>query len=378
MKLYYVTNARMPTEKAHGIQTAKMCEAFIEEGVNITLVAPRRKGSGKDVQAFYQLRVPVPIIFLPTIDWYTLGIVGYRISSYFFAVSTVLFLLHKKLAGENFSIYTIDLDDFSSSLLPFVGGQLYTEMHVGKEVSFSQRFLFKHLSGVIPINTHIQKELQHRFPASRAWYLVEPNAVDAQQFVSCEKDVARKRLGIGGEERIALYAGRFFEWKGLETLYEAASLSPEVAWYLVGGTAEEFVAVTGLASLPPNMVFKGSQPYKDMPYWIAAADALIVLGTVRDTQSYRYTSPMKLFEYLLSKKPIIASKTPAIQDIVSEGEVLLYKPDDGASLVECVRQALTTTDTQLVERAYAKGLHYSWKRRARAILGAVTAPHATF
>ncbi len=378
MKLYYVTNARMPTEKAHGIQTAKMCEAFIEEGVDVTLLAPCRKRSSKDVQGFYQLRVHVPIIFLPTIDWYTLGVVGYRISSYLFALSTVLFLLYKKCTGEEFIIYTIDLDDFSSSLLPLVGKKLYTEMHMGKEASFSQRFLFKYLSGVIPINSHIKKELQQRFPESMAWYVVEPNAVDAQQFFSCEKDVARKRLNIGNEEHIALYAGRFFEWKGLETLYEAASLLPEVAWYLVGGTAEEFIAVTGLTPLPPNMIFKGSQPHQDMPYWIAAADALIVLGTGRDTQSYQYTSPMKLFEYLLSKRPIIASKTPALQDIVSEAEVHFYKPDDAISLAASVSQALSIAGAPLIERAYSKGLHYSWKRRAGAILRAITASCATF
>lgn len=83
MKYYYIANARLPSEKAHGIQIAKMCEAFIEAGLDITLIAPRRRGSNSDLASYYNLRVPVPIRFLPAIDLYTGGPLGYRISSYF-------------------------------------------------------------------------------------------------------------------------------------------------------------------------------------------------------------------------------------------------------------------------------------------------------
>ncbi|HEV8666352.1 MAG TPA: hypothetical protein VN665_00695, partial [Candidatus Paceibacterota bacterium] len=61
MKIYYVANARMPTEKAHGIQIAKMCEAFIESGIDLTLVVPSRKTTPESVQEFYNLRTPVAV-----------------------------------------------------------------------------------------------------------------------------------------------------------------------------------------------------------------------------------------------------------------------------------------------------------------------------
>ncbi len=43
MKLYYLANARIPTEKAHGIQIMKMCEAFAYKGIKVELVLPKRK-----------------------------------------------------------------------------------------------------------------------------------------------------------------------------------------------------------------------------------------------------------------------------------------------------------------------------------------------
>ena len=41
-ELIYVANNRLPTEKAHGLQIAQMCEAFAQAGYRVTLVAPRR------------------------------------------------------------------------------------------------------------------------------------------------------------------------------------------------------------------------------------------------------------------------------------------------------------------------------------------------
>lgn len=374
MKFYYVVNARMPSEKAHGIQIAKMCEAFIEAGLDITLIAPKRRGSNNDLASYYSLRVPIPIRFLPAIDLYTGGPLGYRISSYFFMKMTVLYLWWKRLQGERFSIYTVDLDNFSSSALPLVGVPVYSEMHGGKPKTFSQWFLFKYLRGTIAINALIVKELKQKFKYSHTAYLVQPNGVDSSRFSSCNKEESRLRLSIPEDEKIVLYAGRFFAWKGLESLVGAAKLSPQLSWYMVGGTKEYFTHITGVTELPANMVFKGDQPYLDMPYWIGAADALVVLGTVRDQQSYWYTSPMKLFEYLLSERPIVASKTPAIQEIVTDRQVLFYEPDNAQSLAEAAIQAVLYPEEskERILQALTKGRGYSWKARAEAIIGFIT------
>ena len=41
-KLVYIANARIPTEKAHGLQVMKMCEAFADTGLEVELIVPRR------------------------------------------------------------------------------------------------------------------------------------------------------------------------------------------------------------------------------------------------------------------------------------------------------------------------------------------------
>ncbi|MEK7201360.1 MAG: glycosyltransferase family 4 protein, partial [Patescibacteria group bacterium] len=378
MKWYYVANARLPSEKAHGIQIAKMCEAFIEGGLDITLLAPMRIGAHPDIQGYYNLRVPVPVRFLPTIDTYTLGRVGYRLGSYLFMLAVVGYLWGKRVSGETFSVYTVDLDNFSSAVLPLAGVPVYSEMHGGKPDTLSQRFLFRNLRGVIAINSIIAKELADTFPDSTAETLVEPNGVDASQFYARDKAEARARLSLPPNEKIVLYAGRLFAWKGLEAIIAAAQCSPTTQWYVVGGAKEQLMQLTDVASLPDNITCVGDQPHSDMPYWIAAADVLVVLGTKRDQQSYWHTSPMKLFEYLLSERPIVASGTPAIREVVTEREVSFYEPDSAESLNEMVERALLDSKDiqEKIRPALEKGTGYSWQARAARIMAFIRQPRA--
>ena len=47
-KIIYLANVRLPTEKAHGIQIVKMCEAFAGLGLEVELVVPNRLNSIQD------------------------------------------------------------------------------------------------------------------------------------------------------------------------------------------------------------------------------------------------------------------------------------------------------------------------------------------
>lgn len=369
MKLYYIANARMPTEKAHGIQIAKMCEAFIEAGVNLTLVVPRRATEPQSLQEYYALRVPVPLIRLPVIDWYTGGRIGYLMSSLSFMASYLFFVLWKRIAEKDFILYTVDMDKYSSSVLAFFNIPLFSEMHSAKLRIVPQQVLFKRVNGIIAINKIIVEELRKNFPYSHARYIVEPNGVDISVFADIDMRSARERLGLPQDTLIILYAGRFFEWKGLEILPQAARMTPAIRWQIVGGVKKDFEQLVK-ESLPENLFFAGGRLHGEMPLWFAAADALIVLGTVRDVQSYRYTSPMKLFEYLATSRPIVASNTPAIREIVKEGEVLFYTPDNADDLARVAEYAVTHRKklTALTDAAMRRAAASSWRARAERIV----------
>lgn len=368
MKVYYVANAYMPFEKAYGIQIAKMCEALVEEGVDLTLIVPSR-GPQESLQKFYGLRVNIPTIWLPALDFAEYERFGYFCMSTSFSISYVTFLLYKWFQGERFLLYTLDADRYSSSALALLPAPLFSEMHGAKPRTFGPRLLFWRVRGIIAINRIIIDELKGTFPRSPARYIAEPNGVDLAMFFPQDKEQARTKLGLPHTVPIVLYAGRFYSWKGLEIIPRAAALTPEIRWQMVGDTREKFIRVVE-ESLPANIHFAGGRPHSEMPLWNAAADATLVLGTKRNEQSYKWTSPMKLIEYLAADRPIIASATPAVKEVVGAGEALLYEPDNVEDLVRKARQAVRggAHMAQLVIRAAHAAERLTWNNRAKRVI----------
>lgn len=371
MKLYYIASARMPHKKAYAIQIAKMCEAFIEEGVELELILPKQSGATEDIKEYYKLRTTLRVTRLPALDFYASGRWGYFLSSLSFTISYSLYILFKMLQGKRGVVYTIDMDTFSFATGAFLGMPCFLETHGGKAKSWINTIFFKHVKGVIVINTIIKKQIAETLAFPEERMLVWPNGIDLDLFHAIPKDEARSNLLLPTEGKIVMYCGRFYGWKGLEVLVEAAKdLPPDILIYMVGGTKEEFMSVAKEIELPDNLVFPGEKPYTEIPIWLSAADALLVLGTKHDAQSYYYTSPMKVFEYLAMRRPIVASRTPAIQDIVSDVEVIFYEPDDPKDLARKMTLAVSGTDP-VEEKTVAAAIRakdFTWEKRAKDTL----------
>jgi len=366
MKLYYVVNARMPNTKAYGIQIAKMCEAFVEQGVDVELLIPRTRQAHIPLREFYDLRVDVPTRILPGLDWYDRGSILFAVGSLVFMVSVCLYLFTRRSSA---AIYTIDMDPYSYSPLALLGLPLAVEMHSPKHANVLTRLFFRKADAIITTNPLIKDKLASVFNLPSERFIVEPNGVDPHAFEAPSKEEARVRLGLPTEAKIVLYVGRFYDWKGMRVLQKA---SVELGWediatYLVGGTQKEFETATKGPSGPLH--FGGFVAHKDIGLWCAAADALLILGTRANEFSYRYTAPMKLFEYLASGRPVVAADTPALRSLVSEREVTFYVPDDPVDLARQVSSVFSAPER--AERASVEGLQsareHTWSKRVERI-----------
>lgn len=371
-KIYYIANARMPTEKAHGIQLAKMCEAFVEQGIDLELVVPRRKTSGVSLKDFYGLRVDIPVMRLRIIDWYVKGRVGFFIGSFSFAVRYFLYLLKKRLQGERFMIYMTDIDQFSFFLIPFLGVSYFCEIHDSKPKRLPFMLLFNYSNGIITINEIIKKELISVFGIAPSRIIVHSNGIDLSMFASLPRiREARAYLRIPADIKIILYIGRFYEWKGLEDCIEAARhIGNDVSFYLVGGTKEELMRASRISDIPESIHCMGHRPFTEIPLWLATADMLLVLGTKKNKYSYLHTSPMKFFEYMASGIPIVASATPANREIAGDSDALMYDPDNAIDLARKISHAFSHTGEmeKRAEHARKSVERFSWDKRTVSIL----------
>ncbi|MBI4065865.1 glycosyltransferase [Candidatus Kaiserbacteria bacterium] len=368
MKIYYVANARMPSEKAYAIQIAKVCEALVLAGADVEILAPIRgpKGSMKDA---YHLDVDVGIKYFLTPPLYNRGRAGYFIESLFFMAESSLFLLWRRLCGEKFIIYTVDTDTFSYAMLPLVGMPVFIEVHDYKAANLATKFFFRRATGIIATTKASRRLLIDTFGVRKNRIIVEPNGVDIEAFsLAIEKNEAREKLGLPQDEKIALYVGRFYEWKGLELLSPAFELIPNIICVVVGGTEQEFLKVIKASSLPPNVRIVGGKNVSEIPLWLAASDALVILGTGKNNSSL-YIAPMKIFENMAARRPVVVGATESHKILIKENEAYFYEPDDAQSLATAVKTALTDPAcNERVEAAYESAQYHSWHARMCRIL----------
>jgi glycosyltransferase involved in cell wall biosynthesis len=83
-----------------------------------------------------------------------------------------------------------------------------------------------------------------------------------------------------------------------------------------------------------------------------------------------YMSPLKMFEYMAAKRPIIATDLPAIREILDDKMAIIIPPGDPEALAEAVKRLLDDPiqAEKLSDQAYAKVQEYTWAKRVLAIV----------
>lgn len=170
-----------------------------------------------------------------------------------------------------------------------------------------------------------------------------------------------------------MYAGHLFEWKGANVLLDVArnfQNKEKILFVFVGGTEVDVKKFKEKAAGLDNVLILGQRPRKEIPLYLKSADVLVLPNIAKDKISEFYTSPLKLFEYMASRRPIIASNIPSLREVLNENDALFFEPSDAENLagkIGNVVDNLSTTDVGS-QNAYNKVLDYTWEKRAKNIL----------
>lgn len=364
-KLYYITRARVPSEKAHAFQIVKMCEAYTQSGCNVSLIVPKRQNPITDnIFEYYGVKpnfsfeqIPVPQLIGAT--WW--GRFGYWLEGLIF-----LYKVRRHVTDTEAVLVTRSIEValfFSLKKLK----RVVFELHDWPQ-SYTRVFAFilKKIPHVVVTSEGLADVCRQHGIAT----VVVQNGVD-DSFFEPHEPLKRSDFGIPEDKKVVMYIGSLQKWKGVDTLLEAArSFSHEVQVVVIGGTERE---VAQLRKSYLHVLFLGQKPTKDLARYQQMSDVLVVPNSTQDEVSFKYTSPIKLFAHLTSQKPVVATRLPAITAIVSEKEVYFF---DGTStdLVRVVNDVLSDgieVWRKKTEAAFLLSKGFTWKKRAEAILAIV-------
>lgn len=387
MRIIYLTNSRLPGEKAHAIQIMKTCAALSAEH-QLLLVHPHRENRDflanvTDLQEYYQLPRPVARKTLPSLDIFNLiarlpkswQARGFQLANALQLGTYHLALLPLLLRESPSAWYT--RDSLSAALLCLLRPRqkVYFEAHTFPTSEMGlrlQRWMLPRLAG-LGVLTHPLAQEYIDIGANPARIHILPDAADVGRFNRISQAQARQQLNLPANQPIAMYVGQMYAWKGMENLLEAARHMPDIHLYLVGGTPEELPRVQAMASKEGfhNLHFAGYVPPAQVPSWLAAADVLILPNSAKTAISRNHTSPLKLFEYMAAHRPIVATDIPSLRDILTDGEnARLVPPDNGAALAQAVQYLIATPERAhaQADRALQDVQAHTWEKRAERII----------
>lgn len=383
LDILYLADIRFPLERANGIQTFETCHALAAKGHGVTLVVrddtvrPRR-----DPFAFYGLPVvpPLRVIRLAMAGPYALRRARYLAAATWHAararrrgcvmtrdlgvadvVAALPSRLRPSLVYESHGFapeFARTLPELVSDARP-EGGAKVRRLHR------REQRVWRAADGYITTTGVLATELKERF-GDRPLLATIPNGVRLPE---------PRRLQPAGrvEPPVVAYTGHLYPWKGVDVLIRALSQLPAVQGLIVGGFSGEpdLDRAKRLANdlgLGDRVRFTGQVEPSRVASLVADA-AVVVVPTVA-TASARYTSPLKLFEYLASGRPVIASDLPPIREVVRDGENgLLFPAGDSDALAACIRRVLgeDVLAASIARTAFAEAAQYSWAKRAERL-----------
>jgi glycosyltransferase involved in cell wall biosynthesis len=219
----------------------------------------------------------------------------------------------------------------------------------------------------------------------RAQVVLIENAPGSAEDEATMADAAavRHSFAIPLSVPVILYTGTFEAYQGLDLLFEAMALvrarRADVRLLLAGGKpwqverAREQARMAGVSEVA---VFAGERPASEIPAYLLASDVLV------SPRSKGTNTPLKIYQYLRSGKPIVATRLLTHTQVLSDDTAILT----GTSAAEFADGILSALDNpvraaavgrrarELAETKYSYSAYLDRTRRACSVLASPAAP----
>jgi glycosyltransferase involved in cell wall biosynthesis len=245
------------------------------------------------------------------------------------------------------------LYDMHSDLPQQMSNFAFTKNHLLiRCIEFVQTLIVRHADVVIAICPELEHTVKKIAP-EKPVFMIENVAVDEMLPPPQADDVQRLREKLSlVDHPVLLYTGTLESYQGIDLLIKSAAIVrsefPNVRYVVVGGKAAQIEKQQRLVqelALGDTVLFEGQHPLEEMPLYMALADILL------SPRSIGTNTPLKLYTYLRSGKPILATSIPSHTQILTPEMAVLVHPT-AAGLAEGAMGMLHD-----LEKARALGTH---------------------
>ncbi|MFI3202179.1 MAG: glycosyltransferase family 4 protein [Eubacteriales bacterium] len=377
MKLTYFMDNAIPSQRANSIHIMKMCQAFSKNDIDITLYCDgdNRVVNLDEVFEIYGIenKFKIKFITLPKI----IRKYGRRFYHMYSAYKKVK-LFSKRLDGYIYgrSAYSIF---FLRNKIKYIyeshtepTGMIY---HIEKKILHN-----KNCIGLITISETLKKRYLEIMPGlSRDKITVLHDCADIDVSNSSNKQELRPSVQMNN---ITIgYLGHLYPGKCMEVLMPIAKKMPQCYFNIVGGTDEWIKKWKNELKKQniENIIFYGyvnnniiGDYYRAFDICILPFSKSVFVDKRKSFDIGQWISPLKLFESMAYKKPILVSNIPTIQEVL-EDEIDCLFADPNNIDEWCAKLERLIFDEELRKKLANNAFlklkeEYTWNNRAIKII----------
>ncbi len=383
-KIVYLSDATIPSEMANSVSIINLCNAFNELGAEIHLVKPwrykNRKINSDDIYKIYGINNKFNIVNTPYLD---LSMI--QNFSPDLLLRSVNYL-SKRIWQKHVVNYVVN--NFSPDIIHMRNNIPFALYHLRKinklvflefydvPTKFYLDIYKKAIVGnknliLSAITSNLADKISELFQIERKKIAISPSGVDKSRF-------SKHILNFNKIRKTIMYIGSLHSNRGIDNFILASKHVNEHDFLIVGGTEQDSDKLKVKFNLnnKSNLKFVSHQTHSKISDYYNNADILILPMTSNQSHTRLYSSPNKLFEYMASGKPIIASDLPSINEVVTHNHsALLFKPDDSNDLTKKIYELVN--NKKLAEKLSLNSLNlvdnYTWQTKARNMLDLIKA-----
>lgn len=247
--------------------------------------------------------------------------------------------------------------------------------------NWRDRFISTQSTKLITTTRHLRQLLSERYQVPFDTIEAVYGGVTIETFDKITEPIAalRNRLQLPVDAYIVGYVGFYKTMKmakGLDTMINALALIQDknVKMAFVGGRHDEIGEYSRLAEkvgVADRIIFVPVIPTEKIAEYEKAMDMLVI--PYPDEPHFRdYGFPMKAYEYMASKRPILYSDLPIIAEVLGD-YAISFRPGDAKDLADKIMHLKNnpTEGENLANKAHIKVANYTWDKRAENIIAFV-------
>lgn len=188
------------------------------------------------------------------------------------------------------------------------------------------------------------------------------NGAEYEYFANNKIEIPKEMRDIKTDDNIIIgYYGALASWFDYDLIKELAKKSPKYEIVLIGLDYDKTLDKSGILDMP-NVHYLGKKKYEELAGYLHGFDICMIPFIINEITLS--TSPVKVFEYMAARKPIVTTDLPECRKYKS---ILIGK--DKNEFLEKIEQAITQMrDIEYLDLLTKEAKENDWKHKYNSLL----------